>query len=288
MRKLFIGLLLAATAASPALAGKGGHGGGPKGNPHGGGHPHGNPHAVGKHGGPAKVAARPAFHGNGHVQQAARVNARPAPVRIVRFDAKPPHKAWKREVKAERKFARQWREHVRPAPQIAAVERHAPQRAIRYAEAPRVRYVQPRVVRYVQPAVVRYAPAPVRYVTRSYAPVYYQQPLQRYYAPANYWPSSYGAEPSYGSGLGGLFGSGGDGLLGALLPVVLQSVVGGNLGGLGDLGGLGGTSALGSLTGLGTPDVLPLEQASYAPYANSGTGDLASQLPSLLGSGSLF
>lgn len=289
MRKIFIGLLLAATAASPALADKGGHGRGHGGHPHGNAHGAGKAHG-GKHAGPAKKVARTDFHGNGHAKQAVR--ARSAPIRVVRFEPRHAQKGWKREAKAERKVARQWQKDVRPARRIVRAEHSAPARVIRYAQAPRIRYVERPAVRYVQPTVVRYAPAPVRYVSRSYAPDYYQQPIQRYRSDrsADYWPGSYGViQPAYDSGVGALFGSGGNGILGALLPVVLQSVVGGHLGGFGTLGNLGATSALDSLTGLGTPDVLPLEQASYAPYANGGTTDLASLLlPSLLGNGSLF
>lgn len=333
MRKLFIGLLLAATAASPAIAGKGNHGGGhgnhgngqgnhgggkQHGNPHQGGKQHrggGNPHADrgggGKHGGRAVAFARPANHGNwgGHGPRAERRWERPMPIRVARFDDKQARKHWKREAKEERKFARQWerRERFRPAERIVRVERYRPTRVVRYVEPPIVRYVQPRAVRYVERT-------PVRYVTHSYAPVYYQEPVQawnspywddgyddyapvrRYapvrayrparsyvpasysYAPTGYWPSSYSPIDPYYRG-GGAFG-GNDGMLGALLPIVLQSMLGGGLGS----GGLGG------LTGLYSPDVLPLQQASYAPYAE-GYGDtgLASLLlPSLLGNGSLF
>ncbi len=348
MRKIFIGLLLAATAASPALAGKGGHGGGhgnPHGGggkhagaqPHGGGNPHqggnphrggGNPHAAqargGKHGGQAIAFARPASHADrgGHGPKAERQRSRPAQVRVVRFDDKQARKQWKREAKVEREVARQWdrRERFRPAERIVRVERYAPPRTIRRAPTQVVRYVERPVVRYVQPRVVRYVePRPVRYVTRSYAPVYYRQPawtptywgddyddyapVQRYYqtryysptryyapasyryAPTSYWPDSYSpTDPFYQTSDGGLFG-GGDGLLGALLPVVLQSVLGGNLG-----SGLGGLTGYGGLTNLYSPDVLPLQQASYAPYADGyGNSDLASLLlPSLLGNGSLF
>ena len=326
MRKIFIGLLLAATAASPALAGKGGHGGGhgnhgggkhAGGNPHGGGNPRhgGNPHGFhgggGKHGGPAMAFVRPAAHGNrgGHGHEAERRWARPAPVRVARFDDKHARKAWKREAKDERKVARQWQRQPRflPAERVVRVERHAPPRAVRYVPTREVRYVERPVIRYVQPRVIRYVePRPVRYVTRSYAPVFYRQPVQYaipvdradgYYDYASvprYPVSSYRpatsyspVDPLYRSNSGGLFGSGSNGLLGALLPVVLQSVIGGDLGGLGGYGGLGGLTGL---TGLGSPDVLPLQEASYAPYANGfGNTDLASMLlPSLLGSGSLF
>ena len=323
MRKIFIGLLLAATAASPALAGKGGHGGG-HGNPHGGGKhagakPHGNPHGGGgnphaaqtlggKHGGQAIAFAGPANHADrgGHGPRVERQRPHPAQVRVARFDDKQAHKQWKREAREERKVARQWdrRERFRPAERIVRVERYAPPQVVHYVERPVVRYVQPRMVRYVEPR-------PVRYVTRSYAPVYYQEPtywgddyddyapVQRYYqtryyspartyAPASYAyaPTGYGPiDPRYQSAGGGLFG-GGDGLLGALLPVVLQSMLGG-----GSLGsGLGGLTGYGGLTNLYSPDVLPLQQASYAPYADGyGSTDLASLLlPSLLGSGSLF
>lgn len=332
MRKLLIGLLLAATAASPALADKGGHGhgggnhgGGGHGGPHGSGNPHwgggGNPHSGGgndhgggwKHAAPAMSFAAPAFRGNrgGHGPQVARGWARPAPFRAARFDDKQARKAWKHEAQDQRKFARAWerQERFRPAKRIVRVERYVPPRIVRYAPPRVVRYVEP-PVRYVQPRVVRYvAPPPVRYVAPiRYAPVYAQPnagywPRQydyddyapaypatyyrpaAYYGAADYWPESYSPiDPAYRAGSGGLFGSSGNGLLGALLPIVLQSVIGGNIGGLGTYGSLGG------LTSLYSPDVLPLQDASYAPYANElGNTDLASLLlPSLLGSGSIF
>jgi hypothetical protein len=59
----------------------------------------------------------------------------------------------------------------------------------------------------------------------------------------------------------------------------------------GDLGSsLGGLTGYGGLNGLYSPDVLPLQQASYAPYADGygETGLTSLLLPSLLGSGSLF
>ncbi|MBA2919898.1 hypothetical protein GON01_07515 [Sphingomonas sp. MAH-20] len=352
MRKLFIGLLLAATAASPALAGKGGHGGGhgnphgggkyagakPQGNPHGGGgNPHragnqhrggGNPHAMqargGRHGDQAMAFARPASRADsgGPGFKAERQRPRPAQVRIARFDDSQARKQWKRAAKDERKVVRQLdrRERFRPAERIARVEHHAPPRTIRYAPTPVVRYVERPAVRHVQPRVVRYVERPpVRYVSRSYAPVYQQPvwtptywgdgyddyaPVRRYdqaryygptrydapasyaYAPTGYWPSGYSpVDPYYGSDYAGLFGRGGDGLLGALLPMVLQSMLGGDLG-----GSLGGLTGYGGLNGLYSPDVLPLQQASYAPYADDfgDTGLTSLLMPSLLGSGSLF
>jgi hypothetical protein len=264
MRKALIGLLLAATAASPAFAGKGGHGHGGGGGEwkHGGredrgGWKHGGEHRGGgwKHAGDEHRGGGPGW-------------ARPAmfaqPVRVVRYDDKWARKQWKREAKEERRWARaaERRERFRPAERIVYVERYAPPRvAARYME-----------------------PAPVRYVERSYAPAYYSQPTG--YWPAEYAPNDYSP---LGAGATGLFGGGGNGLLGALLPVVLQSVAGGNFG----LGGLGsGLSGLGGLGGYQSPDIYPLQLASYAPYSSSygsGTSDLASMLlPSLLGNGSLF
>jgi hypothetical protein len=324
MRKLLIGLLMAATAASPALAGKGGHGRGhgnqggahegarPHGNPHQGGNPHrggGKPHAdradLGRHGGHAVAFARPAIHANkgGHGSRTEHQWLRPMPVRVARFDDKQARKNWKREEKEDRKFARERerRDRFRRAERMVRVERYAPPRIARHAPTRVVRYVEPR---------------PAHYMTRSDAPVYYQEPVQiwhspywddgyddyvpvqRYalvrayrpagspvpasysYAPTGYWRSSYNPiDPAYRGDYGAAFG-GDDGVLGALLPILLQSMLGEGLGS----GGLGG------LAGLYSPDVLPLQQASYAPYADGygETGLAPLLLPSLLGNGSLF
>jgi hypothetical protein len=300
MRKLFIGLLLAATAAAPAFADKGGNGGG-KGRgaeqgqgggkaKHGGGEGRGG-------GGAWKQDRGQSFDGGGRefrpVQARLergrdrgfdRANRSENAFGFDRREAKQDRKAWKREAKAERRFAR-----VR-------------EREIRYRPQERVVQVVP-AHEYERRSYVRNAdPLPVRYVSGGYSQSHYLQPLQSWtpmyqpvsYAQAqsDYWPSNYAESGGsygnsgglFGSDSGGLLGGGSGGLLGSLLPIVLQSVMGG--GGLGDLGGLGG------LTGLGSGvDVLPIDQASYAPYAGLD-GDLTSQLlPSLLargGSGGLF
>jgi hypothetical protein len=93
--------------------------------------------------------------------------------------------------------------------------------------------------------VIRYSYAP------RYAERYVRQPV-RYYEAASYGyaPTSYAAAP-YGFGQG-LFAGGGDGVLGALLPILLSSVIGGDLGGsLGSLGGLGSVGSLAGVGGLG-------------------------------------
>lgn len=261
MRKILIGMLLAATAAAPALADKSGKHGGPKAERH---HDRGGKHA-GRGGGRAfQAEARHFDRGpdrrGGHERRE----------RFVRHDDKQARKYWKQEAKYDRK------------------ERRAFARDDR---GPRVERWAPAPIRYVQRPVYR----DVRYA----APAYYAEaPVRRWtgYETSN-WPTSYDRyESGYANSGSGLFGSGGGGLLGALLPVVLQSVVGGDLGnaglgglsGLGSVGGLGNVGGLGSLGGYGDVSVLPLQQASYAdPYAN-GTGGLGALLPSLLGGGGLF
>ncbi|NNM77198.1 hypothetical protein HJG53_09815 [Sphingomonas sp. ID1715] len=260
MRKMMMGLLLAATAAAPALADKGGKGGG-----------HGNGHGGGKH-------AQADFKGHGggrHAQQgwsrapafadrgAQHRRAPPMrwygadsfsrPIRVVRVDDKQARKAWKRELKEERKFARavsrdefrrpdRW---TRVAPQPVYYERpiYAP---VRYAE-PVIRYAQPVYVRtYAQP----YYPA-------AYAPSYgYADPYSGYY-------------PAYSSGTG-LFG-GGNNLLSTLLPIVLSGVLGGDLGtGLGGWAGATGLAGLGGLSGAGYSDYSAANYGAYDGYASYG------------------
>ena len=342
MRKAMIGLLLAATAAAPALADKGGkghdgsqgqaaHGGGPKAARGGGGHaaqPHAPKQMVqarapqhfaqprapkqafkAEHRGGGWKAARGSDYRFAQVQhpQRARQSAHRGdwqrrayvqrPTQFVRASDKHAANAWKQAAKQERKFQRAVarQEGFRPAQRWAA----AP--AIRYDVRPV--YVRP-VVRYVASPAVRYAPAyaPVAYANygwadddwpdyADYGPRYaawgsaYDDWNDDDYAPLSYgypdsdgyWPTSYDAAyagyPSYGQGLFG----GGDGLLGALLPVLLQSIMGSDLGGLGGLAGLGSDI-----------NVLPLQQASYAPYLSGGNDLTSLLLPSLIGSGSGF
>lgn len=267
MRKVLMGLLLAATAAAPAFADKGGHG-------HGGRHDE-RGHGGWKHGDDGE-RGRGRWRGEDRHGWDREARVAP-PVRVVRFDEdKWERKAWKRREKEERRWAREWERHerFRPAQRMVRVEPLiAPRPVIRYAEPVRVRYPQAIVI-----------PA-------------YERPLTTYpaSAPATYWPGNVSPlAPAYPAALG-LLGNGG-GLLGALLPVVLQSGIGnsldlGSLGGLGGLGGLGsltGLGGLGALTGSAAPDVYPLDLASYAPYS-SNNGDLVSPLlPVLLGNGSLL
>jgi len=300
MRKLLIGLLLAATAASPALADKGGHGHGDGGGGGGEKHAKGGGHGSWKqgggneqdHGGSWKHAPQAwggREDGRGPDRAWHREARYDAPVRALQADNKRFGKQWKREAKDERRYERAFdrREHFRP------------------------------VERYVQLAPQRYGtPRPARYIT-SYGPVYYEVPAQQWsgyepvqaytgygyapaysnygYAPATYgqagyWPSSNHYSPIDAASQGqGLFG-GGNGVVGALLPMLLQSVLGGGVNGIGGLGGLGSLAGLGGLGGVNdySPDVYPIRQASYAPYSDNN-GDFASLLlPSLLGSGSLF
>ena len=344
MRKILMGVLLAATAAAPALADKGGKGGGK----HGGGKPAAAAHHGGGGGGGGKHAWRGggggggfdrgqvAFRGHGggdrgpkawrggggdrgakawraperHYAVQDRRDWRGGdrfdrPVRVVRYDGKHERKAWKQAAKQERRWAKDEAKFVRAVARerYAPVERWAPPVA-RYYERPIARY-------YQQPAYY----APVRYLPAA-APVwgyaasndwwgadedwgYDAQPLSYGYYddpyagwPTNYasaWPTNY--DSPYADAGSGLFG-GGDGLLGALLPIVLSSVLGGGGDlGLGGLGGIGGLGGLGGLTGLSSPSVLPLEQVGYAdPYGYDNGGGLSSLLtPALFGGGgSLF
>ncbi|HYZ48445.1 MAG TPA: hypothetical protein VE567_06075, partial [Sphingomonas sp.] len=193
-----------------------------------------------------------------------------------------------------------------PQPIYRPVARYIPQPIYR----PVIRY-QPQpiyrpMIRYAAPTVARYAPiyqpaydptsrwsegdwwnqadwsdpwaassAPLAY---GYAPQDYY-PSRYSYVPSDsgYWPADYGPRYDAGYDQGPL--GGGDGLLSTLLPALLQSVMGGNFG----LDGLGGLTTLGS--GF---NVLPLQEASIAPYAPSNTDLTAALLPSLFGSGNLF
>lgn len=323
MRKIFIGVLLAATAVSPALADKGGRGGGK----HGGGKPAAAAHhgggGGGKHawrGGGGSDRSQVAFRGHGGGDRGPKgrrsdggdrgVKAYRAPerryavqdrrdwrggdrfdrrVRVDRYDDKPARKAWKQAAKQERRWAKDEAKFARTVARerFVPVERWAPPVA-RYYERPVARY-------YQQPdyyAPVRYWPAatPVwGYAASNDWWDYDDQPLSYGYYGDPYagWPTSYASawptnydSPYADTGLG-LFG-GGDGLLGALLPIVLSSLLGG-----GDMG-LGG---LGGLSGLSSPNVLPLDQVGYTdPYAYDSGGGLSSLLmPALFsGSGGLF
>ena len=302
MRKALIGLLLAAIATAPALADKGGKG-------HGSGH-----------GGRPKATAQ-ARHGGGHALREHRQDfrrhvpgERPSafrhpnrhetrfdrPIRMARED-KQARKAWKREIREERGFRKavaQQQQRFRPAERWA---RAVPARydAPPIYRRPAVRYEQPVIryrtrpayyrpeVRYAQP-VIRYAPPRTVLYTPAYVPSY-RAPLAYGYRPLDDddYPASYDYDPGYGyygnsyglsdsgyPGYGsGLFG-GGEGLMAALTPVLLQSVMGGDLG----LGGLGG------LTGYDSGiNVLPLQQAGYAPYLSGGSDLGALLLPSVLG-----
>jgi hypothetical protein len=234
MRKALIGLLLASLAITPALAGK--DGGGKR------GHGHGKKwHKVDRQG--------PGDRGGWN--QGRDWDRRP--VRIARADRDDDDDddRWERRRGAHR----EWREVQRPV-----------ERVVRHAPAPR----------YVQ----RYAKRPVRYLDRStrYSPtVRYAEPVTRYvqsdfrYGPADRGYGSFDdiggyAPVSYAPAAlsGGLFGGGGNGVLGALLPILLSGALGGS--GLGDLGGLGLTS----------PTVLPLDQLGYGAPLDAGfSGPLA-------------
>lgn len=235
------------------------------------------------------------------------------PVRVVRFDDKQARKAWKRQAKEERKFQRALarQDRFRPAERWVSA---AP--VVRYDrrpiyDRPVVRYVAPRVVRYA-PVYASYAPAmgwagddwwpeddygysSYGYGYRSIAPLAYGYDPYGYggdrYAydrddAYGYYGTGYdlydSVYPSYGEGLF----NGGDGLMATLLPVLLQSVLGGDAG-LGGLGGLGGLNGLGGLGGLGGYDnginVLPLQEASYAPYLTDGNDLSSLLLPAVLG-----
>jgi hypothetical protein len=156
----------------------------------------------------------------------------------VRFDRKAEkriEKAWKREAKAERKF---FREAVR-------AERRVARAAPALVAAP--------VVAYAAPVIVDRTPwrgyADARFYDDGWAPAYaYQAPIA-YAAPYGGYvdDGTFDYAQPYGvADGGGLLGGGGGGILGLLLPIVLQSVIGGDLG----LGGLGGGLGAG-LGGLG-------------------------------------
>jgi hypothetical protein len=198
----------------------------------------------------------------------------------VRYDAKADRKAWKQVAKQEKRWAKDEAKFAR------TVERE------RFA--PAERWVPPmtrRLDRSFYYAPVRYVPATVPawgYASmdgRNYDNGSRYDALPLGYGSydgsysgwsqngASTWPTNYGSP--YAAAGTGLIGSQGNGLLGALLPIVLQSVLGGGDLGLGSLGRLGG---LGGLTRLGSPDVLPLDQVGYAhPYSATG-GDLSSTL----------
>lgn len=263
MRTAMIGLLLAATAAAPALAegkGKGGGGGGgPKAErAHGGGNGGGGWKADRGDGGGWKAERgnaggwtvarggdggrraerRGAWFGEGgrDAFRDARIERAAPAVRFDRKAEKRIEKAWKREPKSERKFVRESvraeRRFARAAPALAAVP----------------------VIAYAAPVIVDRSP------WRGYgdAPVYDDgwTPAYSYQAPITYarpyggyaddgalgYTQPYGAVDG-----GGLLGGSGGGILGLLLPIVLQSVIGGDTGLGGGLGGLGG--ALGGLGG---------------------------------------
>lgn len=312
MRKTLTALLAASVAVTPALADKGG-----KGNGRGGHHKE----AKAERGGGKQFRGRGGDErrlSRDHVQ--ARVDYRP--VRVVRADrdwndndrSQDRRKFLKERQKERRQFAREARkerrEYVREARHDWRNDDVRVERVVHYAPAPRyydrqvyvpVRYAPP-AVRYVQPRTyyAGYDVRPLAYAPAAAIPYAAAAPWSQSvgtgygYAPYRqdydaYWPSSYsplGAD--YVAQGGGLFGGGQGGVLGALLPVVVQSLFGGgSLGGLGMLGGgLGGLTGLGGM-GAGL-DVLPLQQAGYAdPY---GSGDLTSLLlPALLSQGgSLF
>lgn len=257
MRKLLIGLLAASVIASPALADKGGKGRG------------GGPHKAAK----AERGGGKQFRGrDDRGGQRARVagwqrqdHFRRAPaVRVARWDDdrgfKQQRKAWKQIRKDERRFWKEARRDWRPDRRVVRVRE-----AVRYAPVPR--YYDERVyapVRYARPAV-------------SYArPAYYTQPNYGYsdpylgYAQPYYASSGFGYAP-YGYDQGGLFGGGGGGILGALLPVILSSVIGGDLsGGLGGLGGPGGVGTLGGLGGL--TNVAAYQNGYSEPYYDAYSG----------------
>jgi len=134
-------------------------------------------------------------------------------------------------------------------------------------------------------------PAQRHYERQVYAPVRYAEPVVRYVQPRTriapgYADSGYDYAPvSYAPASTGLFGgAGGGGVLGALLPIVLQSALGGGdlsgLGGLTGLGGLadGGLGGLGGLAGLASPSVIPLDSLGYG--ADQGFGGFAGPLAS--------
>ncbi len=300
MRKILIGMLLTATAVSPALADRGGKGGGK----HGGGK-----HAAVQHHGGAVGGGKHAFRGGGergpkafraperrfavqHDREWRRVERFDRPVHAVRYDDKPARKAWKQAAKQERRWAKDEAKFARAVARerFVPVERWSPP-IVRSVERPVVRY-------YRQPAYY----APVRSLP-ALAPAWGYSASQDWWGygderryddlPVSYgyhddthagwpmdyasaWPTNYGSP--YAQTGAGLFGGAGDGLLGALLPIVLSSVLGG-----GDLG-------LGGLSGLASPAVLPLDQVGYGDSYGYGTdGGLSSLLlPSALGSGSLF
>ncbi len=218
MRKIFIGVLLVATAVSPALADKGGRGDGK----HGGG----KHAAVQHHGGGG--GGKHAFRGGGergpkafraperrfavqHDREWRRAERVDRPGRVVRYDDKPARKAWKQAGKQERRWAKDEAKFARAVARerFVPVERWSPP-VVRSYERPVVRYDQ-------QPAYY----APVRYLP-ALAPAwgysasqdwwrdeelplsygYYDDPYAGW--PTNYasaWPTNYDApDAGYGSG----------------------------------------------------------------------------------------
>lgn len=351
MRRILIGLLLAATAAAPALADKGGngHGGRPKGGGGSGWHQQGGGGGLkgggwnrGGGGGQQRAAQAqpradfgrgtgggwqhqqrfaqqqqprfeqrgnrhafaqgPRFDDRGKGKGKARWQNDPRPrqaavfrgfddrrdwQRQARFHDKQARKAWKRDLKDERRFQRAF------ARQDWVPPGHRWDRQPRFARYQQAGWYQPRV---------NYAPRFVRYAPVAAVPVYYYaQSWSSYqgwndggwnsgYAPLGYGYDGYGYDPyAYGDDYydyaparyayddgdyspldGGLLG-GGDSMLAALLPVLLQSV-------------MGGSTAFGGLTGYGGDvNVLPLQQASYAPYLGDGNELSSLLLPSVLG-----
>ena len=99
------------------------------------------------------------------------------------------------------------------------------------------------------------------YRASRYAPAYSYGAPYGLYQPAYYGPLDYG----YGYDRGGMFGGGDSGLLGTLIAVVLQGLLGGGSGGLGDLGLLSSVGGLGGMGGLGGGYG---GYGGYAPYGS--------------------